>query len=165
MQRNEVCITLCANFFYDEKIFRKHQGFSIAQTCRSWVESPQASLSYQRRCDGLIPHTRKRLQQRSIRLTTSSRIRYRRYRIHTVTGLWAEWHWIRVSTLSSQATRSALETKQSSTQLAPRALSPWEKRRGCAADHSPPFSAGYNNEWRYTSVAHVFIQLTGNTFL
>jgi hypothetical protein len=31
IQRNEICITLCANFFYDE-IFRKHKDFSIAQT-------------------------------------------------------------------------------------------------------------------------------------
>ena len=57
------------------------------QSLRSWVESLQVSLSYQRRCNGLIPHTRKRLQERSTRLTTNSRIRYSRYRIHTVTKL------------------------------------------------------------------------------
>jgi len=109
------------------------------------------------------PHTRKCLQQRSTRLTTSSRIRYRRYRTRTVTRLRAEWHWIRVSILSFEASGSALETKQSPTQKAPWALPPWVKLPGCAADHSPPFSAGHNNVWSYTSIAPVFIQLTGNT--
>jgi hypothetical protein len=52
--------------------------------------------------------------------------------------------------LLSTASRLALGPTQPPTQRVPGALSPWVKRPGRDADHSPPSSAEVN-AWSYTS--------------
>jgi hypothetical protein len=53
--------------------------------------------------------------------------------------------------LFSKSSRPALGSTQPPIQWAPGVLSPWVKRQGREADHSPPVSAEVKKMWIYTS--------------
>jgi hypothetical protein len=59
--------------------------------------------------------------------------------------------------LFSTASRLATKPTRPPTQWAPDAVSPWVKRRGPEADHSPPFSAEVKNVELYVHTPYFFM--------
>jgi len=58
------------------------------------------------------------------------------------------------------ASRPALRPTRNPIQWMPGVLTPGMERSGHRADHSPPFIAEVNNEWRYSSIPQYVLMMS-----